>query len=72
MTIVTTHYRYKCPPKNRKPVEPEVPVIVRGGKSRRPDAGIGRRPKGKVRSNLAPNWERARQPAQKHIVQTRP
>ena len=31
--IVTTHYRYKRPPKKRKAVALEVPVIVRAKRS---------------------------------------
>ena len=34
MTVVTTHYRYKRPPRRRKAVGLEVPVIVK-----RPKAG---------------------------------
>ena len=39
MTIVTTHYRYKRPPRKRKAVAIEAPVIVRAA-----DPGKGRRP----------------------------
>jgi hypothetical protein len=31
--IVTTHYRYKRPPRKRKPVALEVPAIVRAKRS---------------------------------------
>jgi hypothetical protein len=37
MTIVTTHYRYKRPPRKRKAVALDVPVVVtKGGTKRLP------------------------------------
>ena len=35
--IVTTHYRYKRPPRKRKPVAIEAPAIVTAKSSRRPN-----------------------------------
>jgi hypothetical protein len=40
-TIVTTHYRYKRPPRKRKAVTLEVPAIVTAKGSRRPVWGLG-------------------------------
>jgi hypothetical protein len=37
--IVTTHYRYKRPPRKRKPVEIEAPAVVTAKSSRRPSLG---------------------------------
>ena len=34
--IVTTHYRYKRPPRRKKPVALEVPAVVTAKSSRRP------------------------------------
>jgi hypothetical protein len=34
--IVTTHYRYKRPPRRKKPVALEVPAVIKGKSSRRP------------------------------------
>jgi len=36
MTLVTTYYRYKRPPKKRKPVALEVPVIITDFESEEP------------------------------------
>ena len=41
--IVTTHYRYKPPPKKRKAVALEVPVVVTAKRSRHPLRGSKRR-----------------------------
>jgi hypothetical protein len=37
--IVTTHYRYKPPPKKRKAVALEVPAVVTAKRSRHPPRG---------------------------------
>ena len=38
-SIVTTHYRYKRPPRKRKPVALEAPAVVTAKSSRRPSLG---------------------------------
>ena len=42
-SIVTTHYRYKRPPRKRKPVALEGPAVVTAKSSRRPTWGRKRR-----------------------------
>ena len=37
--IVTTHYRYKRPPRKRKPIALEAPAVVTAKSSRRPNLG---------------------------------